>query len=98
MFVVIFTSIRSEKDVEGYERMAHRMVEKAKSYDGFVAVTSFRDTDGKGVTLSYWASLEALQTFKLDLEHLLAQSKGKSDWYKQYSVEVCEVKYAYQYP
>ena len=48
------------------------------------------------VALSYWNSLEDIRRWQKDSEHLIAQKFGQERWYKNYSVEVCEV--LRQYP
>ena len=40
--------------------------------------------------MSYWNSLEDIQTWHKDAEHQVAQRLGKEKWYKSVSVEICE--------
>lgn len=54
--------------------------------------------NGDEISLSYWNSLDDIQAWKKDLEHLKAQTKGQKNWYSHYSIEVCEVKRAYSNP
>jgi len=58
-YAVIFTSQRTEGD-RGYGRMADRMIELARAQPGFLGVESVRGADGLGITVSYWASKEAI--------------------------------------
>ena len=60
-YAVIFTSVRTPADPEGYEQMAERMVELAREQPGFLGVESTRGSDGLGITVSYWASEAALR-------------------------------------
>ena len=91
-YAVIFTSQRSDADAEGYERKSDRMVELARKQPGFVHVESARGADGFGITVSYWASLEAIQSWKNQSEHLAAQKMGKQKWYKSFTIRVCRVE------
>ena len=89
-YAVIFTSSRTERD-EGYESTADRMVELASKQPGFLELETIRAENGEGITVSYWSSLEAIANWRIQLEHQLAQKKGKETWYKKYQVRVCRV-------
>ncbi|WP_166245633.1 antibiotic biosynthesis monooxygenase family protein [Paenibacillus turpanensis] len=91
-YAVIFTSVRTDGD-NGYAEMAEEMVRLASLQPGFLGVESARD--GLGITVSYWESLEAIQNWKQNERHLLAQKKGKSDWYQSYKTRVCKVERDY---
>ena len=67
-YAVIFTSVRTDADDEGYARMAALMVETARSQPGYLGVESARGADGVGITVSYWASEEAIRAWKLVAE------------------------------
>ncbi|KMY31819.1 JEMB protein [Lysinibacillus xylanilyticus] len=90
-YAVIFTSKRTVEDGEGYAKMAEVMDELAQKQPGFIRVESARNADGKGITVSYWESLEAIQVWRENSKHLVAQQFGKEKWYMQYNVEICQV-------
>ncbi|MEZ4787591.1 MAG: antibiotic biosynthesis monooxygenase [Flavobacterium haoranii] len=91
-YAVIFTSTRTKVE-EGYAEMTMRMVELAKQQPGFIGVESARNE--MGITVSYWESLEAIKTWKANTEHLFAQEKGKSTWYKNFKVRIAKVEREY---
>jgi heme-degrading monooxygenase HmoA len=93
-YAVIFTSERTKKD-DGYVEMAKQMVELAAKQPGFLGVESVRDSNGLGITVSYWDSLEAIQQWKEHAVHKIAQEKGKQQWYKRFAVRVCKVEREY---
>ncbi|SHJ50936.1 antibiotic biosynthesis monooxygenase family protein [Flavobacterium haoranii] len=93
-YAVIFTSRRTEVE-EGYAETAIRMMELAKQQPGFIGVESARNE--MGITVSYWESLEAIKTWKANTEHLFAQEKGKSTWYKNYKVRIAKVEREYEF-
>ena len=62
---------------------------------GFLGAESVRDADGVGITVSYWETLDAIRNWKRNEGHLVAQSKGKSDWYQQYRLRICKVEREY---
>jgi heme-degrading monooxygenase HmoA len=89
-YAVIFASQRTEGD-QGYGKMAEKMVELASKQDGFLGVESARD-GGLGITVSYWESLEAIKNWKDHSLHQVAQEKGKTIWYQNFSLRVCKVE------
>jgi len=93
-YAVIFTSLRTAGE-NGYGKTADRMVELAGQQPGFLGVESVRDADGFGITVSYWASAEAISRWKAHAEHLIAQETGKRLWYEHYELRVAKVERAY---
>lgn len=91
-YAVIFTSLRTEGD-NGYTETARRMVELAAQQPGFLGMESARD--GVGVTVSYWESLEAIRAWKANAEHLLAQERGRRDWYSAFKTRIAKVERDY---
>jgi heme-degrading monooxygenase HmoA len=95
-YAVIFTSIRTAGD-QGYAETSERMVELASGQPGFLGVESARAPDGAGITVCYWESTAAIAAWKAQAEHLLAQQRGKRDWYQHYEVRVARVERAYSW-
>jgi heme-degrading monooxygenase HmoA len=93
-YAVIFTSTQKE-DIEGYAEMANQMEALAKTQDGFLGMDSARNE--VGITVSYWKSLEAIKNWKQHTEHLVAQQKGRQDWYSWYNVKICKVEREYKF-
>lgn len=93
-YAVIFTSEKIE-EANGYEEMAHKMVELAKQQDGFLGIESARDE--LGITVSYWKDLASIKKWKINTDHLVAQQKGKTEWYKSYKTRICLVERDYDF-
>ena len=93
-YAVIFTSI-SEEIKEGYERTADRMLELANQQEGFLGIESAKEEIG--ITVSYWSSLEAIRNWKMNAEHLMAQEKGRKEWYQNYKTRICLVERDYEF-
>ena len=93
-YAVIFTSLRSDRE-DGYETMANRMVELTKLQPGYLGHESARNE--MGITVSYWDSLASIKNWKNNTEHLLAQQKGRSDWYLHYKTRICLVERDYEF-
>ncbi|MBL7883330.1 MAG: antibiotic biosynthesis monooxygenase [Bacteroidia bacterium] len=93
-YAVIFTSIKEPNDT-GYFDMALRMLELANGQEGFLGMESARND--VGITVSYWSNLESIKKWKMNSEHLIAQEKGKSQWYKKYKTRICLVERDYEF-
>ncbi len=91
-YAVIFTSIRTDLD-NGYAETAEKMLELAQGMEGYLGEESARD--GLGITVSYWSDLESIRHWKQHSDHLVAQQKGRSDWYKQYKTRIAKVERDY---
>lgn len=91
-YAVIFTNIRTDIE-QGYADMAERMVELAKQQPGFLGVESVRD--GLGITISYWADLDAIKNWKTHAEHLEAQRLGHEKWYAAFTTRIARVERDY---
>jgi heme-degrading monooxygenase HmoA len=96
-YAVIFTSQRTAGD-DGYADTAERMVALAQQQPGFLGVESVRGADGVGITVSYWASEDAIAAWRQHAEHSLARQQGRQRWYGQFNVRVAKVERAYGMP
>ena len=96
-YAVIFSSRRTSID-EGYAAMADRMEELAAAQPGFLGVESARGADGFGITVSYWASLEAIAAWRAHAEHRIAQTTGRKHWYQRFEARIARVERAYGGP
>jgi len=90
-YAVIFTTQRTEVD-DGYGAMSDRMVELASQQPGFLGVESVRDASGFGITVSYWASQEAIAVWSAHAQHRIAQETGRSKWYAHFETRVARVE------
>jgi heme-degrading monooxygenase HmoA len=92
-YAVIFTSIRTNNDVEGYLKMAEKMEKLAEQQEGFLGIESARNEIG--ITVSYWIDLESIKKWKQNLDHVEAQVNGKAIWYEKYTVRIALVEKEY---
>jgi len=93
-YAVIFSSLLSE-NTAGYSTMANTMETLAKQQPGFLGIDSAREEIG--ITISYWEHLEAIKTWKADVDHQVAQKLGKEKWYQSYTVRICKVEREYEF-
>jgi heme-degrading monooxygenase HmoA len=93
-YAVIFTSTQNQ-NIEGYTEMANNMENLAKQQAGYLGMESARNAIG--ITVSYWESLEAIKNWKQQTDHLIAQQKGRQNWYSWYNVKICKVEHEYDF-
>ena len=91
-YAVIFSTILTE-EIEGYVETANRMEELARTQTGFLGIESTRSEIG--ITVSYWASLEAITLWKNNIEHTAIRNLGRDKWYKKYQLRICKVEREY---
>jgi heme-degrading monooxygenase HmoA len=96
-FAVIFSNQRKRGGDEAYEAAAAAMVELAARQPGFLGIESARGTDGFGITVSYWDSLEAIRQWKDEPSHAAVQAEGKKSFYERYELRVCNVERGYKF-
>ena len=97
-YAVVFTSVRTDADPDGYEQMAERMVELSAAQPGFLGIESARGTDGVGITVSYWDSEENIRRWRNHEQHAATRERGKREWYEHFEVRVAKVERAYAGP
>lgn len=93
-YAVIFTSVRTKIE-EGYSEMADLMITLAQQQEGFIGVESARSEIG--ITVSYWKDLASITKWKQNLDHMMAQQKGKEQWYSSYTTRICLVEREYSF-
>jgi heme-degrading monooxygenase HmoA len=96
-WAVIFTSQRTPADDAGYAQTADQMEALAAQIPGYLGIESARGGEGLGITVSYWASEEAIALWRRQADHLTAQRAGRERWYAAYELRVARVERAYAF-
>ncbi|MFT3976421.1 MAG: antibiotic biosynthesis monooxygenase [Sphingomonas bacterium] len=94
---VIFTSMRTPADGEGYAAAAAAMEALAARQPGYRGVDSARGADGFGITVSYWASEADALAWRDHPDHAAIRARGRAEWYRDYQVIVTRVERAYEW-
>jgi len=89
MYAVIFRARVAEVDDE-YRQVAERMRQLAIEKYGCKGFTSVTEGDEE-IAISYWENEKQIKAWKNDAEHMRAQGKGRSKWYRSYHVQVVKV-------
>ena len=71
--------------------MAETMERLAQSQEGYLGIESTRDSNGVGITVSYWKDLASIKAWRQNAEHRMAQRYGKEVWYSRFRVRICKV-------
>lgn len=95
-YTVIF-SVRTTQDLDGHEELVARMVELAAEQPGFLGIETAQNSDGTGITVSYWQDDASIIAWKKNVEHLAAQEQGRSRFFNQYSIRVGKIERDYQF-
>jgi heme-degrading monooxygenase HmoA len=74
------------------------MEELAKTMPGYLGIESARGPDGFGITVSYWKDEASIAEWRRHSEHLVAQQRGRSEWYQHYELRIARVERAYGGP
>ena len=92
-YAVIFTSLRNEQPDDGYEDTVDRMFELAADQPGFLGVESARHWPRDHGLLLDRRSLD--RRVEGTREHALAQERGRTEWYGQYTLRIARVERDY---
>ena len=96
IYAVLFKSKRQDAHSELYYQHNDLLDEKIKSLPGYIKHSGLRHPETReGVTIAYFNSLDAIDNWRKDGEHMDAKKLAKSEFYENYSVEVTEVLDAY---
>ena len=97
MVVTLFRSRLTAQAGDDYTAMSGEMLERAKTYPGFVAMKSFKAEDGERLTVVWWENDELQSAWRQDERHREAQRKGRERWYHYYHIEVASVLREHQF-
>ena len=95
-YAVIFISERSE-NLDGYAEMDELTIDLAQKVKGFIGFENIK-TGNKGIFISYWESMEAINEWRTNDVHLKAKEKGVSQWYNSVISQVCKVEHTSIFP
>ena len=89
MYAVIFRAELNHPDPD-YPQVAAHLRELAISRYGCLDFISTVE-ENLEIAISYWPGLDNIQAWREDLEHRMAQERGKASWYRSWQVQVVEV-------
>ncbi len=96
-YAVVFSSQRTDNDSDAYGEMDERMRKLATQQPEYLGVETVAGEDGFAMTVSYWESLEAIENWREQAEHKIAQAQGREKWYEKYKLRICLVETEYNF-
>ncbi|MBA4047022.1 MAG: antibiotic biosynthesis monooxygenase [Sphingomonas sp.] len=94
---VIFMSVRTGVDSDGYSTAALAMQARAATQPGYCGFESARGDDGFGITVSFWADENCAKAWRDDPEHKAIREAGRDRWYSRYELCVARVERDYDW-
>ena len=91
MFLVVFRNRkRADIDDAAYGAEASFIEDLARRQPGFLSFKSYVADDGEAIAMSEWEDEDAALAWRRVAEHSAAQSRGRSDYYEDYTLFACK--------
>lgn len=87
--VTVFRNRLRPENVAAYTEAADRIYALAATVPGLVDVKGFTADDGERVTLVTFADEATHDTWRRQADHVVAQGRGRAEFYSEYSLQVC---------
>ncbi len=87
---VIFVSLRTGADAEGYARAAAEMEAAVARAPGYLGHDSVSSAEG-GITISYWRDEASVADWRAHARHSEVRQAGRDHWYRHYRLIVASV-------
>ncbi|HTJ44030.1 MAG TPA: antibiotic biosynthesis monooxygenase [Kofleriaceae bacterium] len=99
VIVLVRTTLRADADRAAYDALNEQMFGIVQTIPGFVGASGYASSGGDGgdIGVIRFESLESLRAWREHPEHVVAQQRGKAEFYASYTIEVCEVVRAYDF-
>ncbi len=98
VIVVLFSGVdRPDIDVEEYGRASARMQEIVASMPGFISYNSYVSDEGDDLIVVRFDSLESLEAWRTQPEHLATQERDRSSWSQEYWVQASSTVREYRW-
>ena len=97
MYVVIFeVSIKVQAQAR-YLEIAQTLRAEVEQIEGFISIERFSSltNDGKLISVSYWENQNAIDQWRTQSNHQLAQNEGRQQLFSDYRICVARVERDY---
>jgi heme-degrading monooxygenase HmoA len=101
MVLVTFrVTVREDLDQEAFHETAARMMELVSRLPGFKGIEWYGAVDDPNtqLALAQFDSHESVAAWKQNPEHLLAQKRGKEEFFARYRLQIADIAREYGYP
>ncbi|MGW2826077.1 antibiotic biosynthesis monooxygenase family protein [Streptomyces sp. NPDC001443] len=94
-YAVVFTSVRTHGDADGYDATAERLGELVKEIPGFLGEDSARTPGGLSITVAYFRDTAGIERWRTHAEHRAAKEHGREHWYERYCLHIARVEHSH---
>ena len=101
MVLVTFkVTVREDIDQDAFHATAGRMMELVSQHPGFRGIEWFGALEDPRtqLALAQFDSHEAVRDWKQNAEHLLAQKRGKEEFFEGYRIQIADIAREYGFP
>lgn len=93
MIAVIFEVWPSPENKQTYLDIAAQLRPKLDEIDGFLSIERFESLSeaGKILSLSFWRDEQAVQAWRQEEEHRVAQARGRKEIFQNYRLRIAGV-------
>jgi heme-degrading monooxygenase HmoA len=90
MIVTVFRHRLRPENSDAYFKLAGELGAEATGMPGFVARKVYTAEDGERVTIVEFESMGTHQGWAKHHRHVAAQQRGRTEFYSEYSIQICE--------
>ncbi len=95
--VTIFRSRLRDGVDDAYDEVAAAMSRLVRTMDGFIDEQFYQSTQGERVTIVRFRDARSQRAWARHPEHLVAQQRGRDEFYAWYDIAVCDESYAREF-
>jgi heme-degrading monooxygenase HmoA len=90
MIVAMFrTYLKPRANLDELGALHQKMHAVVSNMPGFISVKTFTAEDGEILALAEFDSLDALHAWKEHPEHVVAQQRGREEFFTAYRTQIC---------
>jgi heme-degrading monooxygenase HmoA len=90
MIVAMFrTYLKPQANLDELGALHQKMHAIVNNMPGFISVKMFTAEDGEILALAEFDSLDALHAWKEHPEHVVAQQRGREEFFSAYRAQIC---------
>ncbi|MER6026310.1 antibiotic biosynthesis monooxygenase [Streptomyces sp. NPDC001851] len=94
-YAVVFTSVPTDTDPDGYQRTAEHLSRLVREVPGFLGEDAARTPGGLAVSVAYFRDLAGIERWRDHPAHLAAKRRGRERWFERYAIHVARVEHAH---
>ena len=92
MVIAIFRfHVNPQANLEALGALNQQMGALVSKMPGFLAVKDFAAQDGEVLAIAEFDSLESIDAWKAHPGHVVAQRRGREEFFADYHIQVCNV-------